>query len=281
MNDLTRVKQIKLEPFSFEQMLEHVWTNVGYFSIGFRSQNEEQREAIRRARTKNEQANSVMADSLKTIEEGAPHQRNGVVRWLFSWLPEELLLSAIRYFTSNYKYTHCEMAFLLRRDSKLRTTDVNVLAVAVSSDCGVYVMPRRFNIEYEWHHVRCDEPHMIAMLFFAFEEQGKRFSRFMMSKSPITPGPDDRREYFCSHFTMACLERLPAPQFHFNRANAQSIDDIYEMATAENVRATHVVEVPNAQMTKLYGKATDLVLPQTQLTDAQKVAKERALRKKV
>jgi hypothetical protein len=122
---------------------------------------------------------------------------------------------------------------------------------------------------------------MKAMLFFAFEEQGKRFSVSLMSKSVVNPGPDDRAEYFCSQFTMACLERLPYPMFHFNRANAQSIDDIYRMVTTAEVRATNVVSIPQAQFKKIFGQAPTEPMFVDMSTAEEREAKKRAARKKV
>lgn len=244
----------RLPPISYEDILANVNTEVGYFSIGFKPQTRAYRELMRAGSTNNEAVNDVMSQSLVSEERGAPAQRNGIFRTILSWLPSEFRVTAIREMTSTYEYSHCEMAFLMRRGAPLYTSEINVLAVGIQCDCGVFIAPRRFNEEYEWHHVKCDPARMKAMLFFAYTEQGKPFSAELMTKSVVMPGPDDRTVYFCSHFTMACLEFLPHPQFHFNRANAQSVDSIYKMVTRDaEVRATNIVDIPQALFTKTFG----------------------------
>jgi hypothetical protein len=222
-----------------------------------------------------------MAESLGSVESNAPPQRNGVVAKLFSLLPSEFLLGAIRHMTSTFDYSHCEMAFLLKDRSVLRSDKVNVISVAIHADVGVFMAPRKFHEEYEWHHVTCNETQMKAILFFAYQEQGKRFSAELMSKSVVNPGPDDRSVYFCSHFTMACLEFLPNPVFHFNRANAQTIDDIYAMVTSEEVRAKNVSSIPQAQSIALFGETQSDAVYVERPTKKEEELKKNATRKKV
>lgn len=281
-----RLMRQRLPPISYENILEHVNTDVGYFSIGFKPQSVAYRAQMRAGSTQNEAVNDVMSQSLVAEEHGAPSQRNGIFRRLLSMLPSEFRVTAIREMTSTYEYSHCEMAFLIKRTSPMFTSEVNVLAVGISSDCGVFIAPRRFHDEYEWHHVKCEPARMKAMLFFAYTEQGKPFSAELMTKSVVMPGPDDRTVYFCSHFTMACLEFLPYPQIHLNRANAQSVDGIYKMITQDKeMCATNVVDIPQALFTKTFGTvvAAHAVAPKStkKMTqaeiDASKAANRRNL----
>jgi hypothetical protein len=256
MNRPAAIRQRQLEKFPFEKVLANVDTSLGHFSIGFLPQTLEYRKKIRAGSTQNEHVNERMAESLSAIEKNAPEQRNGIVARLFALLPKEFVIAGIRNMTATFAYTHCELAFALKDNSPMRTDQINVMNVAIHADVGVFMAPRKFHTEYEWVHVRCTETQMKAMLFFAYEEQGKRFSSELMSKSVVNPGPDDRSVYFCSHFTMACLEFLPFPVFHFNRANAQTIDDIYSMVSSDEVRAKEVNVVPQAQMTAIWGTDT-------------------------
>lgn len=276
-----RMIRHRMERMSYEAILEHVNIEVGYFSIGFKPQTLEYRERVRTGSTDNEAVNHVMSQSLVSEERGAPAQRNGIVRTLIGLLPAEFRITAIREVTSTYAYSHCEMAFLIRRTSPLFNAEVNVLAVGINSDCGVFIAPRRFHEEYEWHHVRCEPARMIAMLYFAYTQQGKPFSAELMTKSVVMPGPDDRSVYFCSHFTMACLEFLPHAQFQLNRANAQSVDSIYAMVTGDKeVRATNVSEIPQALFTKTFGEtiAAAAALPAATARPKQMTAERDALR---
>jgi hypothetical protein len=283
MNAGQAIQQIYLPPFPYEAILENVDFALGYFSIGFKRQSSEYQQAIRAGKTNNEHVNHTMASSLRDVESGAPTQRNGLVRRLFAWLPSEFLIVAIQHLTSTFTYTHCEMAFLLRNDSRLKTDSVNVLAVGIKADCGVFINPRKSYDDYEWHHVACDETRMKALLFFAFEEQGKRFSPQLMSKSVVNPGPDERSVYFCSHFTMACLEFLPQPAFHFNRANTLTIDHIHHMVTADDVRAHNVTSIPQAQFNAYFGSAAEntAAIYVERPTPAQEAALKGAKRKKI
>jgi len=285
MNAGPVIEQIYLPPFPYEAVLENVDFALGYFSIGFKRQSTEYRAAIREGRTQNEHVNHKMANSLRDEEAGGgvPPARNGLVRRLFALLPSEFLIVAIQHLTSTFTYTHCEMAFLLRNDSRLKTDTVNVLAVGIKADCGVFINPRKSYDDYEWHHVACDETRMKAMLFFACEEQGKRFSPQLMSKSVVNPGADERSVYFCSHFTMACLEFLPAPAFHLNRANTLSIDHIHHMVTADDVRAHNVTSIPQAQFNAYFGSAAEntAAIYVERPTPAQEAALKSAKRKKI
>src|SRR5271166_1857624 len=117
MNNPKAVKQIYLDPFPFADSLTNVQTDIGYFSIGFKSQTRDYRRQLRAGKTEHEHINYTIGNSLSAMERGAPEQRNGIVRMLFSCLPQELLITAVREYTSGLRLTHCELAFYLKHHS--------------------------------------------------------------------------------------------------------------------------------------------------------------------
>ena len=242
----------------FNELASIVNLDRGHISVGFTRQTEERRQLIRDGRTESEHVNYATVASLSALEQGAPEQRNGFMTRLFGWMPREVVADAVREFTAQQHNTHCELCFYVKEHAKRNGLDV--LGVALRA-VGVVIEMRSYKRDsYTWRHVLCTPKQMLSMIRFACAEQGKEYDDRMMAKSATEPGPDVRDAYFCSQFVMACLEHLPHPVFHFNRANTMTIDAIMHILGSKGVVCAVPAEVPASVLDNVMGAASRYVV---------------------
>lgn len=232
---------------NFDELKQCVNFDKGYIGIAFKDQSEERREQIFNGTTGDERNNAEIADALldkKNSKSGG---------WLASLLPYQLILLAIQGYTATLKYRHCELVLYLSPTGKARWGEDKILGVGLNSVQGVFILPRRYNTEYEWQHVTCNRASMLAMLHFAWTQRHKKFSLAGMTQLTIWPGPDDRTGYYCAHFTMACLEFLPFYDFHINPCNKMTIDDVYDLVIRKEHTPATIDEVTRVQFKRQFG----------------------------
>lgn len=250
----------RIETAPFERIIASVDLNRGYISVGFLEQTEAERALIRQGRTNSEYMTTQFAENLVDIEAGrvdsAQKQsflsklRNILVRLL----PTEIAITAVRTYTSELKFKHCELGFFMNEEGQRRSRKgADMLAVAINEEFNVYIAPRHFSADFKWVNVRCSPIEMYAMLHYAHSLQGTKLCRKRMAQLATYPGPDRRDQLYCSHLTMACLQYIGTCGFHLNRPNTLTIDEVYMICAAEENRPVAVPRMSAAHMDAVFG----------------------------
>lgn len=246
---------------SFERIISSVDLNRGYISVGFLAQTEEQQELIRLGQTTSEHMTTQFANNLVDIESGhaTTVKEEGILARLrnvvVGMLPKEIAITAVRAYTSELKFIHCELGFFMNDVGMQNArTDADLLAVAINEEFNVYIAPRRFSPDFKWVNVRCSPEEMYAMLHYAHSLQGTRLSRKRMAQLATYPGPDRRDQLYCSHLTMACLQYIGTPGFQLNRANTLTIDEVYMICAAPENKPKTVPRMSTAQIDSMCGR---------------------------
>jgi hypothetical protein len=254
---------------TLDELLEIIDTNSTTCLVGFLEQSPENRRKIRQAAPDEEHGTRQLLQGVLARKEngGAPSSSSlwSCCSRVFDCLaPVSIMVAAVRGYASMLRYRHCEVAFWTRHGA-LVDDSRSLVAVGVHNQC-VFIEKRNYDQQYYWVHVRCPEASLFAMLILAVQYRGTRFSMEAMSKSPVLPGPDtddDRQAgVFCSQLTMKLLSLLPYPAAQLNRANAQTVDDIFDILRNEDFHPDDetdlVGSIPEARLRHTFGAHTSL-----------------------
>lgn len=243
---------------TLDQIAQRVNFERGYIAIGFSSV-----DASRRAPAANpsmpakgltqEENDRIIASEIAKRRDDETTASASLWQRLFALLPSSILATAVSEYSSTLAFAHCEIALFFNYAGRAEFGGEKMLAIGVSSARGVFVWPRAYKELYRWVYVPCEKDSMYALLLFAWSERHKKFSPRSMTRTVTNPGPEDRSCWSCAHFTMACLENLPLPDFHLNPPNKVTTDDIYDLATRPDNSLSEVAELVPAQISQLYG----------------------------
>lgn len=247
----------------FDTLRSLIDFDVGYVSIGFLKQDDEQRARIRDGQTRNEHVNAQFREELQrtgAVDDGSRMQdmARRQVPWtarILSMLPHYLVEDAVRGFSSTMTYVHCEMVMYLNDAGRRAFPGKDVVALAVTADEGVIVRPRSFHVAYEWQNVTCPPTNMFAMLHWCYARRGRPFSLNRMTYIPIFPGPLREDVTYCVQFVMQALQFTPHPSFHLNPANKLTIDDFYELVVLPQHKPAQITRQPQAHFRRIAEQA--------------------------
>jgi hypothetical protein len=235
---------------SFEQLRRLVDFNVGVIAVGFAKTDDAERETTR--------ANSDDPDSTQArIAQSMTDKSSCLSRFLELLIPPSLKKAAISEYLSTLLYEHSEVALFLNAAGMTEFGKDKMLAIGCDLANGVYLRPRGYHHLYSWAYVICDSEATLAVLQFAVQQRGRPFASGQMTRIATTPGPDDRRSYFCAKLTMACLEHLPLPDFHMNPVNKLTNDLIYELVSRKQNSTTKPTRIVPAQFGQLFQGLTE------------------------
>lgn len=168
---------------------------------------------------------------------------------------QKLLSQSVRSFTSNFSFTHVELAFPLSEVGARENGEDKLLAVFVSRSDNVGIRLRRFDERYKWFAVSTTSQQMCSMLKFACLTYGEKFSLKMLHNTVTSPGKENQPGWYCSKHVATMLRSLDCAMFHMNRTNTITVDELYHMVECcGHIAPASHVRKPVVVLEKIYGK---------------------------
>jgi hypothetical protein len=227
-----------------EELRSLVDFDAGVVAVGFSVVDEEE---LQRTRERADDAEGVHQRLVESMSRGASPSRR-----LENLIPTELRKAAVSEYLSTLRYEHSEVALFLNAAGARQLGSEKMLAIGCDVENGVYVKERAYHPGYSWVYVRCDAAGTLAILQFAVQQRSKPFASGAMARIATNPGRDDRRSYYCSKLTLACLEHLPLPDFHLNPTNKLNNDDIYAIVVRNTNSTTEPQRMVPAQLRQVF-----------------------------
>lgn len=243
---------------SFDRVIDCVDLDRGYICVGFKEQTEEDLQAMRDG---NDHPTHSTAKDLLHVEAGqAVHAKTLYQRvrdFILGLVPEEIAVSAVRAYTSELTFMHCELAFFMKEPVEGR----DMVAVAITGQLKAYIAQRRFSPDFKWLHIKCTAREMYAMLHYAVSLQGTDLCTKRSSKVATYPGPDGPGGLYCTLLTLRCLRYIGRPGFWLNRPNTLNNDEIYAICDADENKPEGQTALCGSHYDAIFGE--DSRLPPT------------------